>query len=383
MILTRMGAYLPEFRAPRNRVRRRGRLRYSPAVMPSRMLLGALLVFVALATRAHAAPPAGGPRDYVASIRPSPELQAFLDSTVQSLEAADPALRRADVRMALLDMSHGDPPLLAQRSGDTPIYPASVVKFVYLMAAYAWQEEGKRRIDNEMDSLLTQMIHNSSNQATREVFARLTGTEPGPELPPTAYEVFRERRLSVERWLHTLGITDLHCVNPTYDGDGDLFGRDKQFLSDRNVAGGLPKSDGEFANRNAMTAVGTARLLALLATDRALSPESSAAVRLRMRRDPVEQPHLVHRIAGGAARLPHLDVYSKSGTWGPIYADAGIIHHVSGRQFALVVYTAGHPPYHGDFIADLTYRCAQHLLASPAGAGPVIERSFGVGQEEN
>ena len=125
-------------------------------------------------------------------------------------------------------------------------------------------------------------------------------------------------------------------------------------------------SDGEFANRNAMTAVGTAKLLALLATDRALSPESSAAVRLRMRRDPVEQPHLAHRIAGGAARVPDLEVYSKSGTWGPIYADAGIVRHISGRQFVLVVFTAARPPYHGDFIADLAYRCAQHLLA-PTG----------------
>lgn len=308
----------------------------------------------------------------MAAIRPSPELQAFLDSTVQSLEATDPALQQTDVRIALLNMSRGDPPLLAQRRGDMPIYPASVVKFVYLMAAYAWQEEGKRRIDDEMDSLLTQMIHNSSNQATREVLARLTGTEPGPELPPAAYEAFRERRLAVDRWLQTLGITDLHCVNPTYDSAGNLFGRDKQFVSDHSVTGGLPARDGEFANRNAMTAVGTAKLLALLATDRALSPESSAAVRLRMRRDPVEQPHLAHRIAGGAARVPNLEVYSKSGTWGPIYADAGIIRHVSGRQFALVVYTAARRPYHGDFIADLTYRCAQHLLAPTSGgeSGP-------------
>ena len=331
------------------------------------VLLGPLLVLGVLGPLANAAPPADGAREYLASIRPSSELQAFLDSTAQSLEAADPSLQRTDVRIALLDMSSGEPPLLAQRRGDTPIYPASVVKFVYLMAAYAWQEDGKRRIDNEMDGLLTQMIHNSSNQATREVFARLTGTEPGPDLPPTAYEVFRERRLSIERWLQTLGITDLHCVNPTYDGDGDLFGRDKQFVSDRSVIGGLPKSGDEFANRNAMTAVGTAKLLALLATDRALSPESSAAARLRMRRDPVEQPHLAHRIAGGAARVPNLEVYSKSGTWGPIYADAGIIHHVSGRQFVLVVYTTGSPPYHGDFIADLTYRCALHLLTPPSG----------------
>jgi beta-lactamase class A len=316
---------------------------------------------------AWAEQPLGPASDYLASIRASPMLQEFLDRTVAELEAADPKLRRTDVRIALLDMSHGEPPQLAQRRGESPIYPASVVKLVYLMAAYAWQERGTRRIDAEMDELLTRMIHDSSNEATQKVLARLTGAEPGPVLPADSYQVFCERRLTVVRWLETLGITDLHCVNPTYDGDGDLFGRDKQFVSDHSIAGGLPKRDDEFANRNAMTAVGTAKLLALLATDRALTPDDSATVRRRMRRDPAEQPHLVHRIAGGAARLPGLEVYSKSGTWGPIYADAGIVRHRSGRQLVLVVFTAAQPPYRGDFIADLTQRCAQQLLVRRPG----------------
>jgi hypothetical protein len=311
---------------------------------------------------AAADPLARDPRAYLASIQPSSELQTFLDRTVEALEAGDAKLRRTDVRIALLDLSHEDAPLLAHSRGTMPIYPASVVKFVYLMAAYAWQESGTQRIDAEMDELLTQMIHSSSNQAAQRVLARLTGTEPGPELSGADYQVFRDRRLAVDRWLQTLGITDLHCANPTYDGDGDLFGRDKQFLADRGVTDGLPKHAGEFVNRNAMTAVGTAKLLALLATDRALTPADSAIVRQRMRRDPTEQPYLARRIAGGAKRLPDMEIYSKSGTWGPIYADAGIVRHVSGRQLVLVVFTAGQPAYQGDFIADLTHRCAQRLL---------------------
>jgi len=324
-----------------------------------------MLVLALLVSRA-AAEPSGGAHDYLASIRASPELQGFLDRTVDALEATDPKLRRAEVGIALLDMS-GDAPLLAQRHGEAPIYPASVVKFVYLMAAYAWQENGTQRIDPRMDEWLTQMIHNSSNAATQQVFARLTGTEPGAALPADAYAAFRERRLAVERWLRTLGITDLHCVNPTYDGDGDLVGRDQQFVADHGVAGGLPRRGGEYANRNAMTAVGTAKLLALLATDRALSPADSATVRRRMRRDVADQPFLAHRLAGGASRFPGVEVYSKSGTWGPIYADAGIIRHISGRQLVLVILTAAQPPYRGDFIAELAARCTEHLLVHATG----------------
>ena len=302
----------------------------------------------------------GAAARWLESIRPSAELQEFLDRTIEASLAHDAPLRTAKVRVALLDLAHGEPPRLAANHGDAPIYPASVVKFVYLMAAYRWQELGRLRIEGEFDRELSAMIRESSNQATRKVFARLTETEPGPELPPEAYRDFRERRLTVKRWLQGLGIQDLHCVNPTYDGNGDLFGRDAQFIGDRSVAGGL---GGSAPNRQAMTAIGTAKLLALLATDRALTPADSATVRLRMRRDPTEQRHLAARIAGGAARVGGLEVYAKSGTWGPIYADAGIVRQLeSGRQMVIVVFTEATPAYRGDFIAVLTERGAEHLL---------------------
>ncbi len=328
--------------------------------MNARVWVAALLL---LARPAHADPAAA--RAYLATIASSPALQAFLDRTVDARLAHDAPLRRAEVGVALLDLSGDGPPRLAARDGARPIYPASVVKFVYLMAAYAWQERAVLRIDAELDDALTHMIRESSNQATQRAFARLTGTEPGPELPPDAYAAFRQRRLTVNEWLRGLGIDDLHCANPTYDGGSDLFGRDVQFLKDRSVRGGLPSRGDDYPNRNAMTATGTVKLLALLATDRALTAADSAAVRERMRRDPIEQPHLAARIAGGAARIPGLDVFAKSGTWGPIYADAGIVRDRStGRQFALAVFTQGTPPYRGDFIADLTQRAAVYLLAA-------------------
>jgi len=315
--------------------------------------------------QANAAPLPEEAQRYLASIRPSAALQAFLDETIDQLSAKDPKIRHTKLRVALLDLSE-TPPRLAHYEGDTPVYPASVVKFVYLMAAYKWQEDGRLRIDEQLDEQLTEMIYHSSNQATQQVFARLTETQKGGALPPEAYREFRAQRLLVKQWLESLGITDLHCVNPTYDGNGDLCARDKQFLQDRTVAGGLPSRDGEFSNRQAMTAIGTAKLLALLATDRALSPEDSSTVRRRMRRDPRQQPHLKTRLAGGAARLKDLEVFSKSGTWGPIYADAGIVRHISGAEFVLVVYSDSSPPYRGSFIADLTERVAAHVLQGAA-----------------
>ena len=106
------------------------------------------------------------------------------------------------------------------------------------------------------------MIHESSNAATQAVVRTITGTEAGPELAGRDYAEFRERRMSVKRWLESLGVTGIHSIHPTYNGGGDLFGRDVQLMQDTHVEGGLPKTAGTFANRQAMTAVGTAKLLA-------------------------------------------------------------------------------------------------------------------------
>ena len=297
------------------------------------------------------------------TVKKSPELQAQLDRAVDRLEATDPNLDEASLRVAVIDLQGKGAPRLAERHGDEPVYPASVVKFVYLMAAYAWQEEGRLTIDPDFDRTLEAMIYRSSNQATQKVLRRLTGTQAGPALTAAAYEEFRDKRLSIKRWLAELGIQDLHCIHPTYDGTGDLFGRDRQLLQDTTVPGGLPSRSGEFANRQSMTAVETARLLALLATDRALSPTSSTAVRKRMRRDPDRQRYLVNRIAGGARRCAReLVVESKTGTFGRIIADAGIIRAPDGHELILVVFIDSSPRYRGSFIADIAHAMSAEVL---------------------
>jgi hypothetical protein len=165
------------------------------------------------------------------------------------------------------------------------------------------------------------------------------------------------------------GIEDLHLVHPTYNGGGDLFGRDLQFLEDQNVPGCLPNQTGEYRNRQSMTANDTARLLALLAEDLILSPKTSAEVRERMRRDPRKQPYLWKRIAGGAdPGKGDLEVFSKTGTWGPIYADAGIVRHRSGHQLVVAVFTDGAPAYRGQFIAQFTRAAVDRLLRADAAA---------------
>jgi 5'-nucleotidase (lipoprotein e(P4) family) len=314
---------------------------------------------------------AAAARAFLASIEQDPGLQAFLEGQLDRLLAGDARARRAKLGVALMVLEPGRPPRLAHWNGHTSFYPASVVKFVYLMAAYAWKEQGKLRIDGALDRQLQSMIYKSSNTATQEVVRRLTGTEAGPALTGGEYAEFRERRMAVKRWLEGLGVAGIHSIHPTYNGGGDLFGRDLQLMRDASVKGGLPSSAGSLPNRQAMTPVGTVELLALLASDLGLRPEDAAEVRRRMQRDPRKQPYQAHRIAGGALKTGGVEVYSKSGTWGPIFADAGIIHGASGKQLVLAVFIDSEPAYRGDFIAELSRACTSGLLEAGGGSGAV------------
>lgn len=306
------------------------------------------------------------PKGFLASIRTPETFQAFLSATIEELRASDARLRRQKIRVSVIDIPNIGAPERAHWNGDSPVYPASVPKFVYLMAAFAWRDQGRLEIDPAFDRQLRDMTYQSSNRATQRVVRRLTDTEAGPRLGPAEYHDFRERRHRVKRWLQGMGVEGLHTVHPTYDGGGDLYGRDLQFLEDETVEGCLPDRTGPYKNRQAMTSNGTAQLLALLAEDLALSPASSAEVRERMRRDTRKQPYLAHRIAGGGDRRPDLEVFSKTGTWGPIFADAGILRHASGHQLVIAAFVEGKPAYRGSFIAKLTRRLVQRVLPEPA-----------------
>ena len=106
-----------------------------------------------------------------------------------------------------------------------------------------------------------------------------------------------------------------------------------------------------------------------LALDLALSPESSREVREHMRRDPRKQPYLRHRIAGGVDPEDEtFEVFSKTGTWGPIFADAGILRRTTdGHQIVVVAFleaTPGNAAYRGSFIANVTRRAVDEVFGA-------------------
>lgn len=308
-----------------------------------------------------------GASRFLSGITGSDELTQFLKTAVSDLLARNPWLKTENLQVSLIDLSRADHPRSAHINGEQRIYPASVVKCIYLIAAYRWMEEQKIELDAQWQLNLKKMIRFSDNQATRWVLYKLTGAGPGEALPHDKYIEFRENRLVVKHWLETLGIQNLHCVHPTYDGNGDLFGRDLQFLRDRSFANVTISQPGGFPNRLSVTALDIARLLSLLATGHLLNPENTKAVLDLMKRDVREQKYLELRIAGGAARIHGMQVYSKSGTYGETFADVGIVRAEDSRQLVLAVFIQRKKTHRIDFIAELTERCIRKLI------GPALQ----------
>ena len=60
------------------------------------------------------------------------------------------------------------------------IYPASIVKLVYGLAAYSWIETHKILLSQEIIDAVNKMLFYSSNDATSFLIDLLTGTTSGP-----------------------------------------------------------------------------------------------------------------------------------------------------------------------------------------------------------
>ena len=130
------------------------------------------------------------------------------------------------------------------------IYPASIVKLVYGLAAYHWIEKGRILFSDEINDAVRKMLNQSSNNATSFVVDLLTGTTSGPCIGGKSWENWKYQRSIINDWLNNLNwdeLSGINCCQKTWD-DGP-FGREIEFYGHDNN------------NRNAMSTDATARLL--------------------------------------------------------------------------------------------------------------------------
>jgi beta-lactamase class A len=272
-------------------------------------------------------------------INPAKIVSESVAGTVGNFSAAKLGAEEIAVTLVVL----GDESATASHRGDAPIYPASVVKLFYLVAAHQWLETGRIADSTELRRGLRDMIVDSGNEATAYVLDVLTSTTSGPELAAAELAVWHEQRNAVNRFFHARGYPEINANRKTWH-EGP-YGRDKQAVDHFTPA------------RNSLTTNATARLLVEIAKGTCVSTARSAQMLELLCRDfsDPKRTDLQGCEFIGAALPPTARLWSKAGYMSVARHDAAIIELAAGRKFVLVIFTEKHSDEKG-IIPDLAAR---------------------------
>ena len=246
---------------------------------------------------------------------------------------ADKKLEEKQLSITLIDLRDPIHPLTASFRGNERIYPASVVKLFYLVAAQRWLEDKKIEETPELTRALKDMIVDSSNEATQYVLDVLTHTTGGYELPPKEMEEWQNKRNAVNRYFTSLGYSNINVNQKTFCEDA--YGRER-------VSRG---PNGE--NRNKLTTDATARLMMEIVTGKAGTPARTALMMDLLKRnyageskDPDDQGHGFTGIA--LQGVEGVKLWSKAGWTSTTRHDVAYIETPDGLKFVLATFTTDH-----------------------------------------
>jgi beta-lactamase class A len=253
-------------------------------------------------------------------------LDAFVqDSISRTIASFAPALKPDQIALTVIDLKDST---TASYRGDVPIYPASVVKLFYLVAAHAQMESGALADTSELERALHDMIVDSSNDATGLVVDSLTGTTGGPELAPLELAKWTEKRNAVNRYFASLGYSGIN-VNQKAFAEGP-YGRERQARGPN------------FENNNKLTTNATARLLQSIVLREAVTAARSEAMMKLLHRDytgPMLDPDDQAHSFSSKALPPGSQYYSKAGWTSTTRHDATYVELPDGARYIAVIFT--------------------------------------------
>ena len=264
-----------------------------------------------------------------------PSLQDLVNRAAKTTldRFADKKLQESELAITLIDLRDAAHPVTASFHGNERIYPASVVKLFYLVAAQRWLEDKKIEQTPELTRALKDMIVDSSNEATQYVVDVLTHTTGGYELPPKEMEQWQYQRNAVNRYFSALGYTNINVNQKTFCEDA--YGRER-------VSRG---PNGE--NRNKLTTDATARLMMEIVTGKAANPSRTAAMMDLLKRDYTGQSNDAddqgHGFTGIALQgREGFRLWSKAGWTSTARHDVAYVEMPDGGKFVLATFTSNH-----------------------------------------
>ena len=264
--------------------------------------------------------------------RSSLRLQKIVGDCVQRAlkEFAPLNLASNQLAITLVDLHDFARPESASYRGSERIYPASVIKMFYLVAAHQWMEDGELKDTEELRRAMRDMIVDSYNEATGFVVDLLTGTTSGPELSPAEFDTWFQKRDVVNRYFSALGYQNINVNRKTWcEGP---YGCEQQLAKQ-------PPPN----NRNWLTTDATARLFAEIVTGRAVTPERSRQMMELHQRQPFDPAgNTQSREYTGAVLPAGAKLWSKAGWMSEVRHDAAYVELPTGERFILVTFTVGH-----------------------------------------
>lgn len=246
---------------------------------------------------------------------------------------ADKKLQESELSITLIDLRDPARPVTASFRGNERVYPASVVKLFYLVAAHRWLEDKKIEQTPELTRALRDMIVDSSNEATQYVLDVLTHTTGGYELPPKEMVKWQYQRNAVNRYFSSLGYTNINVNQKTFCEDA--YGRER-------VSRG---PNGE--NRNKLTTDATARLLMEIVTGKIANPSRTAAMMDLLKREYMRQSNDTDDQGRGFTGLAFegregFRLWSKAGWTSTTRHDVAYVEMPDGGKFVLATFTSNH-----------------------------------------
>ncbi len=196
------------------------------------------------------------------------EMETFLKNLIKQLESESRPNLHNNISVTWVNYKDKPPASLGGEGAgwleDKLIYPASVIKLFYACAIEEWLNKDLLIDCAELRRALSEMIINSSNDATSYIVDLLTATTSGPSLKDQRWEIWKKQRNIINKWLKSFNwdeFNSINCCQKTWS-EGP-FGRDSDFYGKNNE------------NKNSLSTIATGKLLEALMTGILLNPKST------------------------------------------------------------------------------------------------------------
>lgn len=262
-------------------------------------------------------------REYQA-IPVDPSIETKLRHVADDVLKQYPKLTADNLSMSVVDLSMPTAIGRGDYHGDTPFYPASVVKLFFMAETF----HENRQAEPDVPRALQEMIRVSDNDATAYIVDVMSGTCSGPELEGRGLRKFMEKRRVANEWFGSMGYDISAMAKPWSFGP---FGRDMQLLG--------PNRE----NRNRATSNAVASLMLWIVRHRAVSPAASDAMLSLLARplDPPRPDENQVKEFIGEALPPGAKLWSKAGWTSEVRHDVAYVELPGGKKLVIAIFTRG------------------------------------------